>query len=74
MKAIREAAKEHKSSFAYRHELLKHNQQIIFLNEYDRLRGILDQTNLPDSSNIRLETRRDQLKSMIQKNLYPVRG
>ena len=28
MKAIREAAHEIKSSFAYRHELLKHHQRI----------------------------------------------
>ena len=74
MKAIREAAKEHRSSFAYRHELLKHYQIINFKNEYDRLRGILDHSNLPDSSKTRLEERRDKVKTMIQKNLYPVRG
>ena len=74
MKAIREAAKERQSSFAYRHELLKHHQRINFKNEYDRLRGMLDKSNLPDSSKTRLEERRNQLKGMIQKNLYPVRG
>ena len=73
MKAIREAAKEHKSSFAYRHELLKHHQRINFKNEYDRVRGMLEQTNLPDSSKTRLEARRAHLNNLVNQNLYPSR-
>ena len=74
MKAIREAAKEHKSSFAYRHELLKHHQRINFKNEYDRIRGILDHGNLPASSIKLLNDRKSNLKDMIKSNLYPIRS
>jgi len=74
MKAIREAAKEHKSSFAYRHDLLKNYQKIAFQNEYERLHGMLDRPRLDDSSIERLTLRRDKVKELAKSNLYPIRG
>jgi len=74
VKSLHEAAKEHKLAFAYRHELLKHHQRINFKNEYDRILGILDHSNLPESSIKRLNERRKKLNEMIKSNLYPIRG
>jgi len=72
-KNIIDAAKATQASFAYRHELLLHNQRINYQNEYDRIRGILDHTNLPDASKTRLQSRRDNLHKLVEANLYPVR-
>jgi len=66
-------AKATQASFAYRHELLLHNQRINYQNEYDRIRGILAHTNLPDASKTRLQSRRDNLHKLVEANLYPVR-
>ncbi len=62
-----------KGSFAYRHELLLHHQTINYKTEYDRIRGMLEHTNLPESSRTRLEARRNRLHELIDENLYPVR-
>jgi len=74
MKAIREAAKEHKSSIAYRHDLLNNYQAIAFKNEYDRIRGMLDRPRLDASSITQLTKRRDKLKELAKSKLYPIRG
>jgi uncharacterized protein (DUF1778 family) len=74
MKAIKEAAKEHKSSVAYRYDLLKNYQAIAFKNEYDRLRGMLDRPRMDDSSIKRLTERKDKVKEMAKSKLYPIRG
>jgi hypothetical protein len=73
MRNIIEAAKHTQASLAYRHELLLHHQRINYQNEHDRIRGMLDHTNLPDSSSQRLKDRRDNLHKLIEANLYPVR-
>ena len=73
MKNIMEAAKFRQASVAYRHDLLLHQQHINYQNEHDRIRGILDHTNLPDSSAKRLQDRRDKLHKLMEANLYPVR-
>jgi hypothetical protein len=70
---LMKAVKVQKASFAYRHELLLHNQTINYQNEYDRIRGMLEHTNLPESSKTRLATRRDSLHKLITENLYPTR-
>ena len=70
---IIEASKNAQASVAYRHELLLHHQRINYQNEHDRIRGILDHTNLPDSSAKRLQDRRDKLHKLMEANLYPVR-
>jgi len=74
MKAIREAAKEHRSAFAHRHELLKRYQRINFKKEFDRLQGLIQHTNLPETSITRLTNRKTMLSDMIKSNAYPVRG
>ena len=73
MQNIMEAAKFRQASVAYRHDLLLHHQQINFKNEYDRVRGMLEHTNLPDSSKTRLEARRAHLNNLVNQNLYPSR-
>jgi len=74
MKNLIEASKAQQTSIAYRHELLLHHQRINYQNEHDRIRGILDHTNLPESSATRLKSRRDNLHKLIEANLYPVRA
>jgi len=73
MKNIIEAAKARQASFAFRHELLLHHQRINYKNEYDRIRGMLEHSNLPHSSTTRLQARRDRLHDLINQNLYPTR-
>ncbi len=73
MKQLMEAMQLRKASFAYRHELLLHTQRINYKNEYDRIRGMLDRTNLPAESIPRLQARRDRLHHLITENLYPAR-
>ena len=73
MKNIMEAAKASQASYAWRHEMLLHHQRVNYQNEHDRIRGILDHTNLPDSSTTRLKARRDNLHKLINENLYPIR-
>ncbi len=73
LKALLEGAKQKKASFAYQHELLLHNQRINYKNEYDRIKQILDHTNLPDSSITRMKDRREYLHKVMQAELYPNR-
>ena len=73
MKAIMDASKLRQASYAYRHELLLHTQRINYQSEYDRIRGVLDHTNLPDHSIARLNARRNKLHTLINDNLYPSR-
>ena len=73
MKTFMDATKARQASFAYRHELLLHQQRINYQSEYDRVRGMLEHSNLPEQSSARLHARRRHLLNLIETNLYPVR-
>ncbi len=70
LKKMMEAVALRKGSFAYRHDLLLHQQTINYKNEYDRIRGMLEHTNLTESSKTRLVDRRNKLHKLINDNLY----
>jgi len=74
LKELMAEVKLRKASFAYKHELLLHHQKINYQNEYDRIRGMLEHTNLPESSIKRLDARRKQLYELISDELYPTKN
>ena len=73
MKDFMAEVKVRKASFAYKHELLLLHQKINYQSEYDRIRGMLEHTNLPESSIKRLESRRNQSYELVTDELCPVR-
>jgi len=74
LKELMAEVKLRKAAFAYKHELLLHHQKINYQNEYDRIKGILDNTNLPESSIKRLDARRKHLYELITDDLYPTKN
>ena len=60
-----------KASFSYKHELLLHHQKIHYQSEYDRIREMLEHTNLPESSIKQLDAIQNHLYELITDDLYP---
>ena len=71
-RAILEQFEEKQASIKFRHDMLLRQRNSNYVNEHNRITGILDGIvhGLPETSTTRLRYRQQQLQRLAEKGLY----
>jgi len=71
-RAILKQFEEKQASIKFRHDMLIRQRNSNYVNEHNRITGILERTvhGLPETSTARLRYRQEQLQRLAEKGLY----